>query len=48
MNMILKDNNEGIEFELTNGTWMMRTDVVEKRDITAAANIGMPLSDNGF
>ena len=49
MNFILKDNNEGIEFELTQGQWMTAENGRGgERDITAAANIGMPLSDNGF
>ena len=49
MNFILKDNNEGIEFELTQGQWMTAENGRGgERDITAAANIGMPLSENGF
>ena len=49
MNFILKDNNEGIEFEITNGQWMTAENGRGgERDITAAANIGLPLSDNGF
>ena len=49
MNMILKDNAEGFEFQVTNGTWMTAPNGRGgEADITAAANIGMPLSDNGF
>ncbi len=49
MNMILKDNAEGVEFQVTNGTWMTAPNGRGgEADITAAANIGMPLSDNGF
>ena len=43
MNFILKDNNEGIEFELTQGQWMTAENGRGgERDI-ATANIGMPL-----
>ena len=49
MNMILKDNAEGVEFQVTNGTWMTAPNGRGgEADITAATNIGMPLSDNGF
>ena len=46
---ILKDNKEGIEFELTQGQWMTAENGRGgERDIAAAVNIGMPLTDNGF
>ena len=49
MNFILKDNNEGVEFQVTQGTWMTRENGRGgEQDITAAANIGLPLSDDGF
>ena len=49
MNLILKDNAEGVEFQVTNGTWMTAPNGRGgEADVTAAANIGMPLSDNGF
>ncbi len=49
MNFILKDNNEGIEFQVTQGTWMTAENGRGgEQDITAAANIGLPLSDDGF
>lgn len=49
MNFILKDNNEGIEFQVTQGTWMTAENGRGgERDITAAMNWGLPLSDNGF
>jgi len=49
MNFILKDNNEGIEFELTQGQWMTAENGRGgERDIAAAVNIGMPLSEDGF
>ena len=49
MNFILKDNNEGLEFEVTSGQWMTAENGRGgERDITAAANIGLPLSDDGF
>ena len=49
MNFILKDNNEGVEFQVTQGTWMTAENGRGgEQDITAAANIGLPLSDDGF
>jgi len=49
MNFILKDNSEGVEFQVTQGTWMTAENGRGgEQDITAAANIGLPLSDNGF
>ena len=49
MNFILKDNNDGVEFEVTSGQWMTAENGRGgERDITAAANIGLPLSDDGF
>ena len=49
MNFILKDNNDGVEFEVTSGQWMTADNGRGgERDITAAANIGLPLSDDGF
>ena len=49
MNFILKDNNEGVEVEVTNGTWMTAENGRGgERDVRVAANIGLPLSDNGF
>jgi len=49
MNFILKDNNEGVEFQVTQGTWMTgENGRGGEQDITAAANIGLPLSDDGF
>jgi len=49
MNFILKDNSEGIEFQVTQGTWMTAENGRGgERDITAAMNWGLPLSDNGF
>lgn len=49
MNFILKDNSEGVEFQVTQGTWMTAENGRGgERDITAAMNWGLPLSDNGF
>jgi len=49
MNFILKDNSEGVEFQVTQGTWMTAENGRGgEQDITAAANIGLPLSDDGF
>ena len=49
MNFILKDNNDGVEFEVTSGQWMTAENGRGgERDVTAAANIGLPLSDDGF
>ena len=49
MNMLLKDNSEGVEFQVTSGTWMTAPNGRGgERDITAAANIGLPLSEEGF
>ena len=49
MNFILKDNNDGVEFEVTTGQWMTAENGRGgERDVTAAANIGLPLSDDGF
>ena len=49
MNFILKDNNERVEFQVTQGTWMTAENGRGgEQDITAAANIGLPLSDDGF
>jgi len=49
MNFILKDNNEGVQFQVTSGQWMTAENGRGgERDVTAAANIGLPLSDNGF
>jgi len=49
MNFILKDNNEGVQFQVTSGQWMTAENGRGgERDVTAAANIGLPLSDDGF
>ena len=49
MNFILKDNNEGVEFQVTSGQWMTAENGRGgERDIVAATNIGLPLSDDGF
>ena len=49
MNFILKDNSEGVEFQVTQGTWMTAENGRGgERDIAAAMNWGLPLSDNGF
>ncbi len=49
MNFILKDNNEGVEFQVTSGQWMTAENGRGgERDIVVATNVGMPLSDNGF
>jgi iron complex outermembrane receptor protein len=49
MNFILKDNSEGVEFQVTQGNWMTAENGRGgERDITAAMNWGLPLSDNGF
>jgi len=49
MNFILKDNSEGVEFQVTTGQWMTAENGRGgERDITASTNIGLPLSDNGF
>ena len=49
MNFILKDNNEGVQFEVTSGQWMTAENGRGgERDLTYAANVGMPLSDDGF
>jgi iron complex outermembrane receptor protein len=49
MNFILKENNKGVEFELTSGQWMTAENGRSgERDIKVAANIGLPLSDDGF
>ena len=49
MNFILKDNNEGVQFEVMSGHWMTAENGRGgEQDVTAAANIGMPLSDDGF
>lgn len=49
MNFILKDNSEGIEVQATGGQWMTAPNGRGgETDVTVAANIGMPLTDNGF
>jgi iron complex outermembrane receptor protein len=49
MNFLLKDNSEGIEFQVTTGQWMeAENGRGGERDVTVATNIGLPLSDNGF
>ena len=49
MNFILKDNSEGIEIQTTTGRWMGAPNGRGgETDLTVAANIGLPLTDNGF
>tara|TARA_A100001015_G_scaffold108509_1_gene120362 strand:+ start:767 stop:3436 length:2670 start_codon:yes stop_codon:yes gene_type:complete len=49
MNMMLKDNAKGLEIQVTNGMWMQAPNGRGwEKDLTAAANIGLPLRDQGF
>lgn len=49
MNFILKDNSKGVEIQTTTGRWMEAPNGRgSETDITIAANIGLPLTDNGF
>ncbi len=43
MNFMLKDANEGIEFQAQSGQWFEG-----ETDIKIAGNIGLPLTENGF
>ena len=49
MNFILKDNNSGYEVHVTGGQWMQSPNGRGgETDLTLAANIGLPLTDDGF
>ncbi|MFQ6677384.1 MAG: TonB-dependent receptor domain-containing protein [Fidelibacterota bacterium] len=49
MNFILKDNSSGYEVQLTGGRWMEAPNGRGgETDVTIAANIGLPLTDDGF
>jgi iron complex outermembrane receptor protein len=49
MNFMLKDNSEGVEFQVTTGQWMTAPNGRGgESDVTVAANIGLPLTKNGF
>lgn len=49
MNFILKDNSSGYEVNVTGGQWMQAPNGRGgETDLTLAANIGLPLTDDGF
>lgn len=49
MNFILKDSSEGVEIQITTGRWMEAPNGRGgETDITIAANVGLPLTNNGF
>jgi len=49
MNFILKDNSSGYQVHVTGGKWMEAPNGRGgETDVTLAANVGLPLTDNGF
>ena len=49
MNFILKDNSSGYQVHVTGGQWMEAPNGRGgETDVTIAANVGLPLTDNGF
>ena len=49
MNFMLKDNSSGYQVQVTGGQWMEAPNGRGgEKDVTIAANVGLPLTDNGF
>ena len=49
MNFMLKDNSSGYQVHVTGGQWMEAPNGRGgETDVTIAANVGLPLTDNGF
>ena len=49
MNFMLKDNSSGYQVHVTGGKWMEAPNGRGgETDVTIAANVGLPLTDNGF
>jgi len=49
MNFILKDNSSGYQVHVTGGQWMEAPNGRGgETDVTIAANVGLPLTENGF
>ena len=49
MNFMLKDNSSGYQVQVTGGQWMEAPNGRGgESDVTIAANVGLPLTDNGF
>jgi len=49
MNFMLKDNSSGYQVQVTGGQWMEAPNGRGgETDVTIAANVGLPLTDNGF
>ena len=49
MNFMLKDNSSGYQVHVNGGQWMEAPNGRGgEKDVTIAANVGLPLTDNGF
>ena len=49
MNFMLKDKSSGYQVQVTGGQWMEAPNGRGgEKDVTIAANVGLPLTDNGF